>query len=241
MIEQLEHDRNDTTFESIYCNIMNFANKYGIDMDRKSKHRRSKVIPTRFKDSFITSTIGHRKELVTEEDYRDNIYYPLIDAILVEMRDRFSPSNIALLSSVSSISPQSKSFLDYDLLLPLAVHIHCDTNHLFNEIQVLKPMLEGKALSSLTDLYHQIMPLKDAFPNMMSMIKAALTIPVSSTTCERVFSKMKLIKTRIRTTMADERLSDLCVLSIERDFEVDYEQVVDQFSISHNNSRIMLR
>ena len=52
---------------------------------------------------------------------------------------------------------------------------------------------------------------------------------------------MKLIKTRIRTTLADERLSDLCVLSIERDFQMDYEQVIDQFSINHNNSRIMLR
>ena len=52
---------------------------------------------------------------------------------------------------------------------------------------------------------------------------------------------MKLIKTRIRTTLADERLSDLCVLSIERDFQVDYEQVIDQFSINHNNRRTMLR
>ena len=41
--------------------------------------------------------------------------------------------------------------------------------------------------------------------------------------------------------MADERLSDLCALSIERDFQMDYEQVIDQFPINHNNSRIMLR
>jgi hypothetical protein len=51
---------------------------------------------------------------------------------------------------------------------------------------------------------------------------------------------MKLIKTRIRNTMGDERLSDLCVLAIERDFEIDFEQVIDQFSIIHNNSRIIL-
>ncbi len=85
------------------------------------------------------------------------------------------------------------------------------------------------------------MSLKDSFLNMMSMIKAALTIIVSSLTCERVFSKMKLIETRIRTTMVDERSSNLCVLSIEHDLKMDFEQVVDQFSISHGNSRIMLR
>ncbi|CAF2156765.1 unnamed protein product [Rotaria magnacalcarata] len=102
-------------------------------------------------------------------------------------------------------------------------------------------MLDNKNLSSISELYHDLMPLQQAFPNTMLMIKAALTIPVSSSTCERVFSKMKLIKTRIRTTMADKRLSDLCILSIERDFQMDYEQVIDQFSINHNISRIMLR
>lgn len=104
----------------------------------------------------------------------------------------------------------------------------------------MKPMLNNKTLSNITELYHEMMPFKEAFPNIISMIKAALTIPVSSSTCERVFSKMKLIKTRIRTTMADERLSDLCVLSIERDFQINFDQVVDQFSINHKNSRIML-
>ncbi|CAF1600584.1 unnamed protein product [Rotaria magnacalcarata] len=218
VIEQFEYDRNESSFKIIYCDVLNLL-----------------------RNAFITSTIGHRKEITSEDDYRDNIYYPLIDAILIEMRDRFSPSNIALLSTLSSVSPQNKSFLNYDLLLPLASHINCDRNYLFNEIQVLKPMLDNKNLSSISELYHDLMPLQQAFPNTMLMIKAALTIPVSSSTCERVFSKMKLIKTRIRTTMADKRLSDLCILSIERDFQMDYEQVIDQFSINHNISRIMLR
>ncbi|CAF0916781.1 unnamed protein product [Didymodactylos carnosus] len=122
----------------------------------------------------------------------------------------------------------------------LAIHINCDKNHLFNEIQVLRSMLVNKELSNVTELYHEIKPLREAFPNMMSMVKAALTIPVSSATCERVFSKMKLIKTRLRNTMADERLSNLCILSIERDFQVNFQQIIEQFSASHKNSRIML-
>ncbi|CAF3192960.1 unnamed protein product, partial [Rotaria sp. Silwood2] len=241
VIDQLQNERNETSFKSIYSAVLDFANRHGIDMNRKSKQRRSNKIPTRFKDAFITSTMGHRKEFLTEADYRENIYFPLIDAILVEMRDRFSPSNLAVLSSVSSMSPQSKSFLNYDQLLPLASHINCDQNHLFNELQVLQPMLQNKKLSNLNELYHEMIPLQEAFSNMMLMIKAALTFPVSSCTCERVFSKMKLIKTRIRTTMADERLSDLCILSIERDFNIDFEQVIDQFAVNRNNSRILLR
>lgn len=131
--------------------------------------------------------------------------------------------------------------MDYALLLPLATHTNSDHNQVFNELQVLKPMLGAKQLSSIQELYNEIIPLQQAFPNMTIMIKAALTIPISSTTCERTFSKMKLIKTRIRNTMKDERLSDLCLLSIERDFQIDFEQVIDKFSINHNNSRIMLQ
>ncbi|CAF4520043.1 unnamed protein product, partial [Didymodactylos carnosus] len=99
VIEQLEYDRNEKSFKTMYFNILDFAEKYDIDMNRKSKHRPPKVIPTRFKDTFVISTMGYRKGIVNEDDYRDNIYYPLIDAILVEMRDRFSASNIAVLSS----------------------------------------------------------------------------------------------------------------------------------------------
>ncbi|CAF1302516.1 unnamed protein product [Rotaria sordida] len=182
VIDQLQNERNDTSFKSIYSAVLDFANKHGIDMNRKSKHRRSNTIPTRFKDAFITSTMGHRKEFLTEADYYENIYFPLIDAILVEMRDRFSPSNLAVLSSVSSMSPQSKSFLNYDQLLPLASHINCDQNHLFNELQVLQPMLQNKKLSNVNELYHEMIPLQEAFSNMMLMIKAAMTIPVSSCT-----------------------------------------------------------
>jgi hypothetical protein len=47
---------------------------------------------------------------------------------------------------------------------------------------------------------------------------------------------MKLIKNYARNSMRDERLSDLSVLAIERDFE----KVVDAFATKHKNSRIML-
>lgn len=69
----------------------------------------------------------------------------------------------------------------------------------------------------------------------------AITMPVSQVTCERSFSKMKIIKTHLRNTMTDRRLSDLTIMAIEREIDVDYERVIDTFSINHKNSRILLR
>jgi hypothetical protein len=75
----------------------------------------------------------------------------------------------------------------------------------------------------------------------MSLLLVALTIPISSTTCERMFSEIKLIKTKTRNSMSDVRLSDLYVLAIERDFVIDLEKVIDRFSEKHKNSRMLLK
>ncbi len=68
-----------------------------------------------------------------------------------------------------------------------------------------------------------------------------MAIPISSTTCERTSSKMKLIKTTTHNTMSDTRFSDLCVLAMEHDFNINFEQLIDNFADSHKNSGILLK
>ena len=58
---------------------------------------------------------------------------------------------------------------------------------------------------------------------------------------EHTFSKMKLIKTAVKNTMTDDRLSDLCLLTIERKIDINFVQLMDKFSDIHKNSRIMLK
>ncbi|CAF1551629.1 unnamed protein product, partial [Rotaria sordida] len=72
------------------------------------------------------------------------------------------------------------------------------------------------------------------------MIKNAVTMPISQVTRERAFSKMKIIKNYLRNSMTDKRLSDLTVLAIERDFDINFERVVDKFAKNRKNCRILL-
>ena len=101
-------------------------------------------------------------------------------------------------------------------------------------------MLQKKSLATI-DLYHELYPFTQAFPIVVALIESAMTTPVSSTTCERIFSEMKLIKTTLRNTMTDDRLSYICLLAVERDIDVNVEQLIDKFSDIHKNSRIMLK
>jgi hypothetical protein len=59
-----------------------------------------------------------------------------------------------------------------------------------------------------------------------------LTIPVTVASGERSFSKLKLIKTYLRSTMAQDRLVGLAMLSIENDIAscLDYSEVVTKFA-----------
>lgn len=56
----------------------------------------------------------------------------------------------------------------------------------------------------------------NAFLNFVTAAKNVLTTAVSFATCKQFFSKLKLIKIALRTWMSQARLSDLAILSIER-------------------------
>ncbi|CAH1109810.1 unnamed protein product [Psylliodes chrysocephalus] len=59
--------------------------------------------------------------------------------------------------------------------------------------------------------------LLSSLPDVRSLFQLFLPLPVSSASAERSFSKLKLIKTYLRSTMSAIRLSDLAILGIEHD------------------------
>jgi hypothetical protein len=60
-------------------------------------------------------------------------------------------------------------------------------------------------------------------------IQTLLHIFATSTT-ERSFSALKYIKNYLRSTMNENRLNGLAHLYINRDIELDYADVIDEFS-----------
>ena len=57
--------------------------------------------------------------------------------------------------------------------------------------------------------------ITELFPNMCIIIRIYLTLMILNTTGERSFSKLKLIKTYLRNYLAQYKLSNLALLSIE--------------------------
>ncbi|XP_063794591.1 zinc finger MYM-type protein 1-like [Pseudophryne corroboree] len=72
----------------------------------------------------------------------------------------------------------------------------------------------------------------ESLPNLLLSLKLFLTICVSVASCERSFSKLKLIKNYLRSTMGQSRLSNLAILSVESELakDIDFDEVIHRFA-----------
>lgn len=108
-----------------------------------------------------------------------------------------------------------------------------DGQSLFMELQVLQRMLPEHAFereNRWTSI--QIMEFAkkmDMFQYVLLAYKILLTVPVTIASAERSFSKLKLLKMYLPSTMSQERLNELAILSIESNFlaYVNYDEMID--------------
>ncbi|KAF0748690.1 zinc finger MYM-type protein 1-like [Aphis craccivora] len=93
------------------------------------------------------------------------------------------------------------------------------------------PDLKNQTLLNILELIHEY-SMTDLFPNISIAIRLYLALPCTTASCERSFSKLKLIKTILRFTMNQNRLTNLPLLSIEKEITktVDFDSVIDNFS-----------
>jgi hypothetical protein len=71
-----------------------------------------------------------------------------------------------------------------------------------------------------------------SFPNINTTFRIYLSIFGTSVDGERSFSKMILIKNYLRTTMGQQRLSSLSLLSIENDVmrQLPFDEIISEFA-----------
>ena len=63
------------------------------------------------------------------------------------------------------------------------------------------------------------------------LLRIYLVLMISNCSGERSFSKLKLIKNRLRTSLGQEKLNQLTIMNIEYVMrEIDFEHIVADFS-----------
>ena len=82
-----------------------------------------------------------------------------------------------------------------------------------------------------------------AYRNLYQIYKLAITLPVTQVTCERVFSKLKIVKTRLRSMLTDEHLESLMLISVENKLlktTISSEAIIDAVGESSKEFRRLL-
>ena len=152
------------------------------------------------------------------------MFFPVIDSQIQELNSRFNEQTKELLT----LSKLAEKF--YPLDFPS------------NELNILKSQLQHyqhdipnhlKGIGTLSELCNKLQETgKSRTYHMVDrLIRLVLTLPVSTATTERAFSAMKIVKTRLRSKMADEFLADNLVIYIEKELAAifDTNSIIDDF------------
>lgn len=74
--------------------------------------------------------------------------------------------------------------------------------------------------------------LFSTFPNTVISLRILLTLPISVASGERLFSKLKIIKNYLRSTMVQHSLNNLSIIAIEHEIldNLDMKHIITEFS-----------
>lgn len=172
--------------------------------------------------------------------FRTEVYYPIYDNLLTQLDVRFHDF-LEYVLNFSCLLPRYIGDVEKfkNLVQLYSVDVDVDTA-IAEYVQYTSFVKETPAIGE--ELRDAILPdiltffksnhLDIAYPNLAIMYRILGTISVSTAGAERTFSKLKLIKTYLRSTMTENRLSSLSLISIERELSetVNFENVVAKFS-----------
>lgn len=230
--------RTDEHFESLWRQAENVAveNDIPVIENRSERICRSSTLLT---DSLTMCSTGQNQRIAKHEDKKTILrgqYFEVLDRTCTEMESRFK-GNADIMSASDAVTPPSNFLLNVDLLedfvnnhkylnidkvqlkyqceVARSALKHANNPYVCSEIIPEPSSTDSTNINGMLQLYVKLLDMT-VFPDLVKVIKLLLTIPVSTASAERSFSAMRRIKTYLRSTMGEDRLSALAILSIEK-------------------------
>lgn len=178
--------------------------------------------------------------LEAEKAFEVNYFLVMVDMANTSLKNRFE--ELSVFKSIFGFLLSSKNMKSLD-----AIELKkCCTNFaktfckdgsfdvesddLFSELRVLQTTLPHKQLCAI-EIFEFVRDI-DCFPNISIAYRILFIVPVTVASAERSFSKLKLLKNYLRSSMPQERLNGLATICIEKDKldEINIETIVNDFA-----------
>ncbi|XP_066969168.1 52 kDa repressor of the inhibitor of the protein kinase-like [Macrobrachium rosenbergii] len=173
--------------------------------------------------------------------FRANSFLPVIDQIVQSLSDRIAAYDVACehfgflnrledmdADEISSAAASLVSFYKGDLEPSLK-------DELVHFVELVKLDIKDNEKIPKELYFYKILldsGLQATFRNVEILLRIYLVLMVSSCSGERSFSKMRMIKSRLRTSVSQSRFSWLAIMSTESDIlrEIDFRTIITTFA-----------
>ncbi|XP_028417331.1 uncharacterized protein LOC114541726 [Dendronephthya gigantea] len=229
-------------WDAIKMEAVKFALKVGVSCTFAFK--RVRRVP-RFYDEFASDS----RPQDPEERFTVEMFYQVIDTATNQLEERFRSQKF-LADTFKFVLPGSLATLDITEVRKSAelfvneykgdictdgVEVADYISDLVNEIKSFR-WCYGDVLKGMSTVSEVLCLLKDVglstYSKLLLAVVIFITLPVTIASAERSFSKWKLIKNYLRSSIAQDRLDSLAILSIENNeaWLLDIEKLIDTFA-----------
>lgn len=236
-------------YESLISFVQNVRTDFGFDKCEKDAamlvgeisytKTRKKRIPKAIDDSVcldVSENLSEREKFVTQT------FYVMCDNLILHLNERmkayhFLERRFSFLFSKNNapkeLSEAIKKFQDI-----YNEDVDEDFSDEFVQFSEFMPNVSN-AVEMLKLI--KSLQIQHTYPNTETALRIFLSIPISNCSGERSFSAMKRIKTRLRTSLSCERLSELALLAIENDLtaNLQFEDALNSFC-SKSRKKILI-
>ena len=159
---------------------------------------------------------------------KKSVAIPLLDSLIIQMQDRFSDEDRHarhLPYLVHSLIVNNTLFWENDLPFPKSLE---------NELRRWQIMWQSAEKELPSNLLLALGACdEDAFPNIHHLLLIACTLPISSAEAKRSFSLMKWIKTCTRSTMCEERFSEIAIIAVHYPERFEIDEISEAYVKAH--------
>lgn len=213
LISIFNEERN--AFDPIFIECQSFSDKIGVEIKiPRIASRQTK------RANYQTTDI--------KEYYKLSLFLPYIDSLISALNIRFSEDN-TIIFKYFRLYPTTFKTLTREQINQLLLDID-ESGDLLNEGLVWHKIVQDTNLLTLDDMLNAA----KFVPAIQAVLLKSLALPVTTATVERSFSTLRRVKTWLRSTMCESRVSGLCMLSVHREKIKNNEdefigEVIDKF------------
>ena len=160
---------------------------------------------------------------------RIEVYYDALDRVLSEMKERFASRDTSILTSSADIvvgKATEESFKAVSNFYNIDADVLMGETAIFHNLENVNLKTANQVVN-----YLYTNSLDETLPHFTEVVTTLAAIPATSCSAERSFSCLRRLKTYLRSTMGQDRLSALGLLCIERSHvnQVDINTIIDIF------------